>query len=118
MSNKYKFSDQDHLHFVTCTVFFWIDLFIRDEYRNILIESLTYCKENKGLTIYGYCIMPSHIHLIIGRNHSGIKLESIMRDFKRHTSKTIHDVLSNQNQVFGKQEEMDVVDDAISRKKK
>jgi putative transposase len=47
MNNKYKFLDQDHLHFTTCTPVFWIDSFIRNEYSNILIESLKYCQQNK-----------------------------------------------------------------------
>ena len=100
MSNKYKFLDQDHLHFVTCTSVFWIDLFIRDEYRNILTESLKYCQQNKGLAIYGYCVMPSHMHLIIGRRDTSVKLEHVIRDFKRHTSTQIHKLLLNQNQVL------------------
>ena len=100
MSNKYKFSDQDHLQFVTCTSVFWIDLFIRDEYRNILTDSLKFCQQNKGLIIYAYCLMPTHLHLIIGRDNDNVKLEHIMRDFKRHTSKEIYKLLLDQNQVL------------------
>lgn len=44
--------------------------------------------------------MPSHVHLIIGRNNSDVKIECILCDFKRHTSKKIHDLLLNQNQVL------------------
>ena len=68
MSTKYKFKDQEKLHFVSFAVVNWVDLFIRNEYKQIIIESWKYCQQNKGLEIYAYCIMTSHIHMIIGSN--------------------------------------------------
>jgi putative transposase len=44
--------------------------------------------------------MSSHVHLIIGRNNMNVNLANIMRDFKRHTSKKIHELLLDQNQVL------------------
>jgi putative transposase len=44
MSRKYKFTkDTDNLFFVTMTVVYWIDLFIRQEYREIFLDSVRYC---------------------------------------------------------------------------
>ena len=84
MSTKYKFHDQDQLYFVSFAVVNWIDLFTRNEYKDIMIESWKHCQLHKGLEIYGWCIMSSHIHMIIGTH--GEKLENIMRDMKKHTS--------------------------------
>jgi putative transposase len=84
MSTKYKFHDQDQLYFVSFAVVNWIDLFVRNEYRDIMIDSWKHCQKNKGLEIYGWCVMSSHIHMIIGTR--GEKLENIMRDMKKHTS--------------------------------
>jgi putative transposase len=84
MSRKYKFRDNDKLYFVSFSVVYWIDVFIRNEYKDILLDSLKYCIENKKLEVYAYCIMTSHVHLIIGS--TGEKMEDILRDFKRHTS--------------------------------
>lgn len=84
MSIKYKFRNQDQLHFVTFAVVNWIDLFIRNEYKNIMFDSWKHCCQNKGLEIYSWCIMTSHVHMIIGTH--GEKLEDIMRDMKRYTS--------------------------------
>jgi len=84
MSTKYKFRDQDRLYFVSFAVVNWIDLFIRNEYKQIILDSWKHCQTHKGLEIYGWCIMSSHIHMIIGTN--GDKLENIMRDMKKHTS--------------------------------
>ncbi|MCF8223829.1 MAG: transposase [Bacteroidales bacterium] len=54
----------------------------------MIIESLKYCQDNKGLDIYAYCIMPNHIHLIIGANGE-YPLSAILRDFKKYTSRQI-----------------------------
>lgn len=88
MSRKYKFHNPDGLYFVTFTVQGWVDVFTRNEYKNILIENLTYCQKNKGLEIFAYCFMSNHIHLIV-RAKEGYSLSDILRDFKKFTSKTI-----------------------------
>ena len=49
-----------------------------------MLNSWKYCRENKGLEIYAWCIMTSHINMIVGTQ--GNKLEDIMRDMKRHTA--------------------------------
>jgi len=38
MSRKYKFHDNDKLYFISFAVVNWIDVFIRDEYKEIIIE--------------------------------------------------------------------------------
>jgi len=67
MSHKYKFHDNDKLYFLSFATVYWIDVFIREEYNQIIIDSWKHCQENKGLEIYGWCIMTSHVHIIIGR---------------------------------------------------
>ena len=84
MSTKYKFRDQSQLYFVSFAVVYWMDLFVRNEYKQIMLKSWEYCREQKGMELYGWCIMSSHAHIIIGTNKD--KLENIMRDMKRHTS--------------------------------
>jgi putative transposase len=85
VSEKYKIRDQDKIYFVTFSVVQWIDVFTRPDYKNILIENLKYCQENKGLEIYGWCLMSNHIHLIVGRNGKE-EIQDIIRDFKKYTS--------------------------------
>ena len=86
MSTKYKFKDQSQLYFVSFAVVYWIDLFVRNEYKQIMLNSWEYCKAQKGMELYGWCIMSSHVHMIIGSSEN--KLENIMRDMKKHTSLT------------------------------
>ncbi len=88
MSEKYKIRDQDKLYFVTFSVVKWIDVFTRSVYKDILIQSLKFCQNNKGLDIYAWCIMSNHTHLIVGKCGEN-KIEEIIRDFKKYTSVAI-----------------------------
>ena len=63
--SRYKILDQHGLNFVTCTVVDWVDVFIRKAYKDIIIESVDYCQKEKGLRVYAYVIMSSHLHLIV-----------------------------------------------------
>ena len=63
MSRKYKFRDKTGAYFISFATVFWIDVFTREDYALAVISSLDYCRKHKGMEIYGYCIMPSHIHL-------------------------------------------------------
>ncbi len=61
-----------------------MDVFTRNEYRDMLVESLKHCQAKKGLEIYAWVIMTNHIHLIAGSRRNAI--EEIIRDFKKYTS--------------------------------
>lgn len=96
MSEKYKFRDPEGLYFVTTTVVHWIDLFTRKELRYIVVDALKYCQREKGLVIHAWCLMPSHLHMIIsGRKEP---LSGIMRDFKKFTSKQIVEEIGRINE--------------------
>jgi putative transposase len=74
-------------YFITFTVVDWLDVFLREEYANILIESIKYCQKEKGLEVYAYCIMPNHVHMIASAGEGN--LSDVLRDMKGHTSKRI-----------------------------
>ena len=77
MGNRYKIRDQEGLYFVTFTVVGWVDLFVRNSYRDCIIGSFEYCQEKKGLNVYAFVIMTSHIHAILSA-HEGKHLTGVM----------------------------------------
>lgn len=87
MSSKYKPGEDSIAHFVSFTVVGWIDIFSRETYKEIFINSLQYCQHEKGLTLHAWIIMTNHVHLIIS-SHTN-KIENIVRDMKKYTSKQI-----------------------------
>jgi REP element-mobilizing transposase RayT len=94
MSSKYKFYDPDGLYFITYAVVYWVDVFTRDEYRNILIDSWKHCQKEKGLVIHAWIIMTNHIHMIVSKNGETL-LQDIMRDMKKYTSLKILSAIRN-----------------------
>lgn len=95
-SNKgYVISDQYATYFLTFTIVGWVDIFTRKEIKYIVIDSLKYCQNNKGLTIYSYVIMSNHIHLIARASQESTGLSDIIRDFKKFTSKKIMEFIKN-----------------------
>lgn len=85
----YKIRDQSATHFLTFTVVGWVDVFSRARYRDLIIESLRFCRQHKGLRIYGYVIMTNHVHMIWASSEAN--LSDLVRDFKTFTSKAIVD---------------------------
>ncbi len=88
MSRNYKFHNPQGMYFVSFAVVFWIDVFSKDEYKDIFLDSLRYSQQNKGMEIYAWCIMPNHVHLIY-RSIDSYKPELILGDLKRFTSRKI-----------------------------
>jgi putative transposase len=88
VSRNYKIHDQADLHYITYATVGWIYVFSRPQYKDIIVESLRYCQQQKGLELFAWCIMSNHVHLI-ARASDGIKLQDILRDHKKFTSKAI-----------------------------
>ena len=87
MSSKYKVGEDAIPHFVTFTVVGWIDVFSRECYKEIFVNSLGYCEEHKGMELHAWIIMTNHVHLIMSSQIN--KIEHIVRDIKKFTSKQI-----------------------------
>ncbi len=82
----YTITDQGGMYYVSFAVVAWVDVFTRKDYRDI-IESLRYCQEEKGLVIYGWCMMSNHAHLIISAKKDNVS--DVLGNFKKFTSKQI-----------------------------
>ena len=93
MSEGYKIRDQTLPHFITFTVVDWIDVFTRQTYNDVIIKSLDYFIQNKGMILYGYVIMSNHIHMIIQSQEA--TLSDLIRDFKKFTAKLILEKIQN-----------------------
>ncbi|WP_338759250.1 transposase [Bernardetia sp. ABR2-2B] len=104
MGRKYAIHSSDDVYFITFTVVNWIDIFTRDEYREIFIDSVVYCQKNKGLEVFAYCIMTNHVHLVI-RAKEGFELSDIVRDLKSFTSRHIRKAIE-QNEKESRREWM------------
>ena len=83
----YKLRDKEGIHFVTLAVTEWVDVFTRKEYRDILLDSIRHCQNEKGLILYAWCLMSNHVHLVVSAKNNDTS--DILWDFKKFTSKQI-----------------------------
>jgi len=91
------YPDQTTIYFSTCTIIQWLCIFKEEKYFQIVINSLKYCVENKGLFLIGYVIMLNHLHLLTS-NKENTNLSNIMRDFKHFTSSKIAEQLEEDHE--------------------
>ena len=79
MSRNYKFHNKEGVYFVSFATVFQVDVFVRRMYFDCIVENLNICIEKKGMKIFCWCIIPSHLHLIFQSTIQ--KPEELLRDF-------------------------------------
>jgi putative transposase len=90
----YIIHDQQAMYYLTFTIVGWIDVFTRQSYRDIMIESFKHCQREKGLHLHAYVIMSNHVHLIVSVDE-GFTVSDFIRDCKKFTSKKILHEIEN-----------------------
>lgn len=113
MSRKYKFLNPEGLYFLSFATVNWIDVFVNPIYCDIIVESLTYCKNSKGLELFYWCIMPTHIHLIIRAKQNNP--QQVLGMFKEYTSKQIIKEIANNTQELRKESLLQMFNKAGSK---
>lgn len=94
MATRYRFGYNYIPHFVTFSVVQWVDALSRPHYKDIIVESLKYCIAGKNLVVHAWVIMNNHVHLIISAKEN-TKLEDIIRDLKKFTSKRLVEAIND-----------------------
>ena len=109
-NGRYKIRNKKEIHFVSFAVVEWIDVFTRKEYRDILLESLRFCQDKKGLSLHAWCVMSNHVHLMASsRNYD---LSGTLRDFKKFTGKQIIEAISSNEHESRKEWMLQIFKDA------
>ena len=75
----------NHPQFFTATILEWRHLLKEDVYKDIIIDSLLFLKNENSIKVYGFVIMPNHIHLI-WQIQDGFKQDIIQMRFLKFTA--------------------------------
>jgi len=94
-AENYFIKDQNSVYSLTFTIEDWVDVFTRNEYKIVIVDSLNYCIENKGFEVFAWCLMSNHLHLVC-RAVEPARISDIIRDFKKFTAKTILDKIKTE----------------------
>ena len=70
--SRYKIDKQDGAYFLTFTVMELVTLFEEEKLKDVICQSLNHCVEKKGLVIYAYVIMNTHMHLLAASDQNNL----------------------------------------------
>jgi len=82
--SRYKITNPNSAHFMTCTVLHWIPVFTRPEPATILLDSLRFLIQD-GMKLHAYIILENHLHLIAQSR----QLDKDIARFKSYTAKKL-----------------------------
>jgi len=78
----------EYPHYFTATNLEWKRLLAKQQYKDILIESMRFLVNDKRVIIYGFVIMDNHIH-VIWHLQPNKRREAVQRDFLKYTAQQI-----------------------------
>jgi len=90
--NKTQFIANE-IYFITFTILGWKHIFTNDKYCGLVYKWFDYMKEKYNNKIYGYVIMPNHIHLLLYVSDKSPKLSSLIFSAKKFLAFGIRDLL-------------------------
>ena len=88
--------------FLTATILEWKHLLKPDKYKAIIVSTLKFLVENERIKLYGFVVMPNHLHLI-WRELEGFTKNQIQGSLLRFTAQKIkYDLVANHPAVLEK----------------
>ena len=87
--------DQGEIYFWTATINNWQHLLQKDEYKDVIIDSLQWLTDESKVDVFAFIIMPNHIHLIWRVNEPNGK-ESPQGSLLKYTAQIFKKMLRNE----------------------
>lgn len=85
LSKEKPITPLDACYFLTLNTVDKIDLFVRPAYKQVITDALNHFIHTRGLNLYAWCLMSSHLHLIL-RTKDAAAPAYFERDFKKYTT--------------------------------
>jgi putative transposase len=92
-------STENYAYFVTCSTIEHLPLFTEPAYAKIILDSLAFIREFKNVRLNSFVLMSTHLHAVLWPKGDA-NLSDILRDFKRHTSRSISKLAQNRKDIF------------------
>jgi REP element-mobilizing transposase RayT len=85
MRSRYRVVEANQAQFITSTIVSWLPVFTTNSSCDVIVESLLYCREQKGLKIHGWVILDNHFHAVV----SGPDIATTISRLKSYTARKI-----------------------------
>jgi len=77
------FDELGHAHFLTFSCYHRLPLLGKDRSRGWLIEAIQSARQKHRFDLWGWVMMPEHVHLLIWPREPDYRIRSILADIKR-----------------------------------
>ncbi len=77
------FDEPGHAHFLTFSCYRRLPLLSKDRSRRWLIDAIQAARLKHQFDLWGWVIMPEHVHLLLWPKHPGYRTHLILADIKR-----------------------------------
>jgi REP element-mobilizing transposase RayT len=87
-SRAVRLPDFDYSSDVPIHLTFWAPgaVLLDSELALIICGSVETCSHKMGYTLFGYCLMPDHLHVLLSPAASGLAIDRWLHDFKSYTT--------------------------------
>ncbi|MBU1684125.1 transposase [Patescibacteria group bacterium] len=99
MAVRNKIFIPNEIYFITFTILGWKKVFTNDKYCSLVYKWFDYLKEYYNNKIYGYVIMPNHIHVLIKITDQSPVLSTVIQNAKRFLAYQIITFLQEDNKI-------------------
>jgi REP element-mobilizing transposase RayT len=87
------------IEFFTATCLNWQTLLIADTHKQIILDSLKFLVDDKRIWLYGYVIMPNHIHILWCKQPEWLD-KNVQQHFSKFTAQQLKfSLLSNKDNI-------------------
>ena len=87
---RFRFGEKGKPHFLTAAAVEWLPVFAEPNVADVVVQSLRFYRENRGMRLFAYVIMENHLHLIAQAED----LSGVFRRFKSYTARRAIDALA------------------------
>jgi putative transposase len=77
-----------NIEFFTATCLNWQHLLQEEKHKKIILDSLTFLVDEQRIWLYGYVIMPNHIHILWRKQDNWIE-KNVQQQFLKFTAQQI-----------------------------
>jgi REP element-mobilizing transposase RayT len=85
---------QQGIEFFTATCLNWQKLLLKDEHKQIILDSLKFLVNDRRIWLYGYVIMPNHIHILWCKQPDWLN-KNVQQHFTKYTAQQLKFSLIN-----------------------
>lgn len=85
-----------YIQFFTATIYQWIPVLNDNQLKKVVLDSLSFLDSKNKVSIYGFVIMPNHIHVMWRMADDHLRAD-VQRDFLKFTGQQIKFHLQKQN---------------------